>query len=50
MGLMRPVQAGQRDFVRAAGVFALTLIEGGGLAMDTREDGEIALPVVRPRL
>ena len=49
-GLMKPVQTGQRDFVPAAGLFALTLIEGGGLTMDTREDGEIALPVVRPRL
>jgi hypothetical protein len=47
-GLMKPVQAGQRDFVLAADVFALARIEGGGLTMDTQEDGETALTVVRP--
>jgi hypothetical protein len=48
-GLMKPVQAGQRDFVLAADVFALARVEGGGLTMDTQENGETALTVVRPR-
>ena len=48
-GQMKPVQAGLQDFIPAAVVFALTLIEDGGPMGDTLEDGQTALPVARLR-